>query len=182
MRRLLVMMLVATSLAAIAPAIASSSASAADTPCNVSETWRGPYWWANVNADQSGSLKVLAVTPPWGLDSKAYLWDFNNDPRQEWYMDCVGYDSVRGWNKWVMHYAAQTSLCLDVELPVNQGVLTACNPGSTNQVWERIPANGATGFYNVNFNQCLDASGAGTSNGTPVILWSCHYGPNQLWY
>ncbi|MER6579917.1 RICIN domain-containing protein [Nonomuraea sp. NPDC001023] len=28
---------------------------------------------------------------------------------------------------------------------------------------------------------CLDAEAAGTANGTKVILWQCHGGPNQLW-
>jgi poly(3-hydroxybutyrate) depolymerase len=30
-------------------------------------------------------------------------------------------------------------------------------------------------------NMCLDASGAGTSNGTQVIIWSCNGQPNQQW-
>lgn len=30
-------------------------------------------------------------------------------------------------------------------------------------------------------NKCLDVSGGGTGNGTPVILWDCHGGKNQLW-
>ncbi|MDI5943383.1 RICIN domain-containing protein, partial [Micromonospora sp. DH15] len=29
--------------------------------------------------------------------------------------------------------------------------------------------------------KCLDASGAGTSNGTQVIIWDCHGGTNQQW-
>jgi hypothetical protein len=28
---------------------------------------------------------------------------------------------------------------------------------------------------------CLDASGAGTANGTKAILWTCHGGTNQKW-
>ncbi len=28
---------------------------------------------------------------------------------------------------------------------------------------------------------CLDASGAGTANGTKVILWTCNGGANQRW-
>lgn len=30
-------------------------------------------------------------------------------------------------------------------------------------------------------NKCLDASGAGTANGTAVIIWDCHGGLNQQW-
>jgi hypothetical protein len=29
--------------------------------------------------------------------------------------------------------------------------------------------------------KCLDALGGNSANGTPVILWSCHRGDNQLW-
>lgn len=29
--------------------------------------------------------------------------------------------------------------------------------------------------------KCLDVSGFGTANGTPVVLWDCHGGQNQLW-
>ena len=28
---------------------------------------------------------------------------------------------------------------------------------------------------------CLDANGAGTANGTKIILWSCNGGTNQQW-
>ena len=30
-------------------------------------------------------------------------------------------------------------------------------------------------------NKCLDANGAGTSNGTQAIIWDCHGGTNQQW-
>jgi len=30
-------------------------------------------------------------------------------------------------------------------------------------------------------NKCLDASGAGTGNGTQAIIWDCHGGANQQW-
>ncbi|WP_233166671.1 PHB depolymerase family esterase [Micromonospora sp. Rc5] len=36
-------------------------------------------------------------------------------------------------------------------------------------------------FLGLDGTKCLDASGAGTSNGTPVIIWDCHGGTNQQW-
>jgi len=30
-------------------------------------------------------------------------------------------------------------------------------------------------------NKCLDASGKGTTNGTPVIIYDCNGGSNQQW-
>ena len=30
-------------------------------------------------------------------------------------------------------------------------------------------------------NKCLDASGRGTANGTPVIIWDCNGQNNQQW-
>jgi hypothetical protein len=30
-------------------------------------------------------------------------------------------------------------------------------------------------------NKCLDVSGGGSADGTPIIFWSCHGGDNQKW-
>jgi hypothetical protein len=30
-------------------------------------------------------------------------------------------------------------------------------------------------------NKCLDVSGGGSGDGTPVIIWPCHGGRNQQW-
>ena len=35
--------------------------------------------------------------------------------------------------------------------------------------------------YSGDSRRCLDASGNGTANGTPVIIWTCHGGTNQKW-
>jgi hypothetical protein len=53
-----------------------------------------------------------------------------------------------------------------------------CN-GQTNQQWT-INSNGT--ITGVQSGLCLDANGAGTANGTKIILWSCNSGQaNQRW-
>jgi hypothetical protein len=52
-----------------------------------------------------------------------------------------------------------------------------CN-GQTNQQWN-VNSNGTiTGEQS---GLCLDASAAGTANGTLLILWSCNGQNNQHW-
>ncbi|WP_199199185.1 RICIN domain-containing protein [Amycolatopsis sp. CA-128772] len=48
-------------------------------------------------------------------------------------------------------------------------------PGGT------IPPPDTSRLANANAGRCLDASGAGTANGTKVILWTCNHGANQQW-
>jgi hypothetical protein len=50
--------------------------------------------------------------------------------------------------------------------------------GQANQQWNLNADGTVTGAQS---GLCLDASGAGTANSTPVILWSCTGGNNQKW-
>jgi lysophospholipase L1-like esterase len=43
------------------------------------------------------------------------------------------------------------------------------------------PVGTAVGVQNPQSGRCLDVYGAGTANGTQVILWDCHGGANQSW-
>jgi hypothetical protein len=58
----------------------------------------------------------------------------------------------------------------------------AANNGQTtiqncaNQLWSTTASNEIT----IN-GQCLDANGALTANGTPVVTWACNGGSNQRW-
>ena len=195
MRRLFLMMLVAASLATIAPAIGSSTAFAFDDQpkCDVNGWFQGPYWWGSVSAaNHTGARKVLAVSIPYSLNSYTYIWDFNNDLRQEWYMDCAGYDYETGRNIWLMRYANGISLCLADLQYGNPAVLVNCNETSANQRWEkaftgnvqlpfeRNPASYT--FYNWGTQHCLDVMNDDFINGSVVGTWTCHYGPNQEWY
>src|SRR6478672_4431739 len=73
MKKLLVMMLMALSLAAIAPAITASPAFAAQARCRVGEL-QAPWWWGNKNAlDRTGSAHVLAIRLPAVAGKDAFL-------------------------------------------------------------------------------------------------------------
>ncbi|WP_433077553.1 ricin-type beta-trefoil lectin domain protein [Dactylosporangium sp. CA-052675] len=43
------------------------------------------------------------------------------------------------------------------------------------------PVGTAAAVTNPQSGRCLDASGAGTANGTQIIIWDCHGGTNQSW-
>jgi hypothetical protein len=49
--------------------------------------------------------------------------------------------------------------------------------GGTNQRWTYTAGRTLTVYG----NRCLDASGAGTANGTAVVIWDCNGGANQQW-
>ncbi|MCO8276202.1 RICIN domain-containing protein [Actinoplanes sp. TRM 88003] len=50
--------------------------------------------------------------------------------------------------------------------------------GGPNQQWN-LNSNGTVS--NVQTGLCLDVSGAGTANGTAVVVWGCHTAANQRW-
>jgi type 1 glutamine amidotransferase len=52
-----------------------------------------------------------------------------------------------------------------------------CVAGQANQLWTATAGKQLTVYG----NKCLDASGRGTANGTPVIIWDCSGQPNQQW-
>lgn len=64
--------------------------------------------------------------------------------------------------------------------------LWPCNNG-LNQKWNFTPASGVGGnvYYTISSagqsNYCLDVTAFGTSNDTPIELWSCNNGLNQQW-
>ncbi|MGR3939696.1 ricin-type beta-trefoil lectin domain protein, partial [Streptomyces sp. BRA346] len=53
----------------------------------------------------------------------------------------------------------------------------SCN-GGANQNWQAHPDGS---LRNPQSGKCLDVSGAGSSDGTLVHLWTCHGGANQKW-
>jgi poly(3-hydroxybutyrate) depolymerase len=50
--------------------------------------------------------------------------------------------------------------------------------GGAHQKWN-VNSNGT--ISNVQNGLCLDVNGAGTANGTAVLVWGCHTGANQRW-
>ena len=71
----------------------------------------------------------------------------------------------------VMLVGGQSGRCVDVPNSTAgaRSRLWDCQ-GGTNQRWT-YAANRTLTVYG---NKCLDASGAGTSNGTAVVIWDCH--------
>ena len=69
-----------------------------------------------------------------------------------------------------------------LEIPANSGAGTRARigdcAGGANQQWN-VNSNGT--ISNVQTGMCLDVNGAGTANGTAVVVWSCHTGANQRW-
>lgn len=182
MKRLLVMMLMAMSLAAVAPAITASPAFAADVKCNPTEPMPAPWWWGNQYAfERAGSAVVLAVNPPYIIGNDAYLWGLNGEDRQKWIHDCIGYDSVAGRNNWQLRYAYNPILCLQA-VGVGYAELNSCN-SSTAQIWHRVPVGAYTQLRNYGYRECLDTQGDGYSNYTVVDLNTCNSSNRrQLWY
>ena len=70
--------------------------------------------------------------------------------------------------------------CLNVPPDAAPGTrvqLQDCD-GSTHQQWVQNSDGTIRGGQS---GLCLDVNGAGTANGTAVIVWSCHGGANQRW-
>jgi len=180
------MVLTFVAVALAVPAVSANPAFAA--PCQDSDPWQGPYWWAGLDASKdSGTRKVLAVSAPWAYDSYSYIWDYNNDPRQKWYMDCTSPDV------WKMRLASDTSLCLTDRGAGFEARLWPCGWSDPGMFWERqgmgltwtISDDGLSPtwrFVAYASRNCLDVFGGGSANGTGVGTWACHGGDNQRWY
>ncbi|WP_414641961.1 ThuA domain-containing protein [Amycolatopsis sp.] len=76
---------------------------------------------------------------------------------------------------------AQSGRCVEVPNSVTtngtQVQLRDCVAGQANQSWTYTAGKQLVVYG----NKCLDASGRGTANGTPVIIWDCTGQPNQQW-
>lgn len=57
--------------------------------------------------------------------------------------------------------------------------------GNYHSFFFESPPGGGSGdlikWTNLNGTKCLDVANDGRGNGTPVVLWGCHGGPNQQW-
>jgi len=92
--------------------------------------------------------------------------------------DCSGNANQR----WAAVGATLQSLgkCLDAPTGATAGAkvqIWDCN-GGVNQQWS-LNANGT--ISSTSSGLCLDVSGAGTANNTPVVLWTCTAAGNQRW-
>ncbi|MEU7871950.1 RICIN domain-containing protein, partial [Dactylosporangium sp. NPDC049140] len=94
------------------------------------------------------------------------IWDCHGTANQQWTISGL---TIRALGK-----------CLDAPLNGTAGVkaqLWDCS-GATNQQWTLV-ADGS--IRNGQSGLCLDVSGAGTANNTPVLLWTCTGAANQRW-
>jgi len=186
MIRRIVMALAFAAVAVAVPTVAASPASAA--PCQDSDPWRGPYWWAGVDATNDASERmVLASTPPWSRGSTAYMWEYNNDNRQKWWMDCTSPGIYK------MRLASDTLACLTENGRGLPARLWPCDWSDEGMFWLQQAA-GSTytthdgivprsyRFVSSCSGDCLDVHGGGSANGTMVTTWACTSGDNQRWY
>lgn len=59
------------------------------------------------------------------------------------------------------------------------GKTTAAVAAALHTGYRQIDTAGS--IRNVRSGLCLDANGAGTANGTPLVLWTCNGQANQKW-
>jgi hypothetical protein len=156
----------------------------------------------------SGTNLSVSLNNQSGLDRLQYGWSQNNNPGggsgsgsfslrgtgSGRCLDVPGSNATNGtqpiiWDcnggnnqHWTLNGQALQSLgkCLDAAWDATAGTkvqIWDCNGGS-NQHWN-LNSNGT--ISNVSSGLCLDVSGNGTANNSPVIVWTCTAGSNQQW-
>jgi O-glycosyl hydrolase len=118
-----------------------------------------------VGADSGRCIDVPRAGQTAG--TQVELWDCNGGSNQLWTSTAAG--ELRVYD----------SSCLDA---AGQGTgakvdISACT-GAADQKWNLNADGTITGLQS---GLCLDATGAGTSNGTLIELWTCNGGGNQRW-
>ncbi|MEW9552972.1 ricin-type beta-trefoil lectin domain protein [Nonomuraea sp. NPDC050783] len=93
------------------------------------------------------------------------LWDCNGGANQQWTLTTAKQLQVYG------------TKCLSAGGDGSKAVIRDCD-GQADQQWN-LNADGTVTA--VRSGLCLDANGAGTANGTLIILWTCNGGANQRW-
>ena len=117
------------------------------------------------NANAGRCLDVPNLSQANG--TQVALWDCNGGTNQQWTPTAAKQLQVYG------------TKCLTAAggSPGAKAVIGDCAADPAQQ-WTA----GTDGtITNVQSGLCLDASGAGTANGTQVIVWTCNHGTNQQW-
>jgi hypothetical protein len=95
------------------------------------------------------------------------LWDCNSGSNQQWTLTSARQLQVYG------------TKCLDAGGSGAGARVTISDcTGAAGQQWN---LNADSSVTSAQSGLCLDATGAGTANGTAVILWTCNSGNNQKW-
>lgn len=154
---------------ASAPGPSPSEASASPDPSPTPST-PPPEPAPTIVAVQSVAAgRCLDVPGGAAVDGAALqIYDCNGSAAQQWTASASGELRTLG------------SMCLDDPSGGAVGTAVAvwtCH-GGANQQW--APQADGT-VRNVATGLCLDVSGAGTENATPVIVYDCHAGDNQRW-
>ncbi|MFE2869101.1 RICIN domain-containing protein [Embleya sp. NPDC059259] len=114
----------------------------------------------------------------------ANLWTCNNSATQKWGARYIGNDLYEFGNM-------NSSKCLEIRGDSTANGAEAnqwtCNESPTQLwIWYWDSVTNESFFGNSNSaapnSRCLEALSWGTSNGTSVGQWACHYGANQAWY
>jgi hypothetical protein len=117
----------------------------------------------------TGSGKCVDVPNLSQADGTALvIWACNGGTNQRWTATSAGELRVYGDTK-----------CMDAGTGQPGAAVTigSCT-GGAGQKWT-VGAGGT--ITNAQAGACLDASGAGTADNTPVIVWTCTGGSNQAW-
>lgn len=118
----------------------------------------------NVNANRCLDVPNQSQTS----GTQLALWDCNSGANQQWTLTSARQLQVYG------------NRCLDPGSPGTSGsraIISNCT-GAAGQQWN-LNADGTV--TTAQSGLCLDATGAGTANGTAVIVWTCNGGNNQKW-
>lgn len=172
----------------------ASSLAAAAVGCGGSY-YRGPYWYAGVDASTRANKRmVMDIQGPWTTaGAQAHMWSWYNGQSQYWCLAPVQNGSSGGTFYGVRNY--YTGKCLDSGA-TGYGTLVKqqdCSLSKYSQLWW-IASKGsystpegtktAYEFRSLANGQgyCLDVREFGSANGTLLQTWSCSNGRNQRFY
>ncbi|MEV4367055.1 RICIN domain-containing protein [Nonomuraea sp. NPDC049637] len=125
----------------------------------------------------TASFLLLAVLPPASANTDSHR--------------------VRGPDTWITNPITEGQLFVDIPNTCHYNLENPeCTLGSRIRLGAKVGGNYHAFFFESppsganadlikwtgqNGTKCLDVANGGTGNGTPVVLWGCHGGPNQQW-
>jgi hypothetical protein len=138
---------------------------------------KGPFWFANKNASGSTRMVLDVQGPSTDNGAPIHLWQWYGGESQYWCMAPQGF-KINGANVYKLRNLS-TGKCLDIEGPwADDGTSVhqwGCNEYTyyDSQQWAEIAVNGGYMFNNAFSQTCLDVREWGTTNGSPLQIWTC---------
>ena len=129
----------------------------------------GPFTYKNVSA----GLCLDVFEGIAARHTPVQLYRCTGGTPQKWYREASKYgDQLRT--------ALRRTYCIETGSKGEQVQLWECDDTFYSQQWKRIShSDGSVSFRSRNDDTlCLDAA---DGRGPKVILWDCHYGPEQRW-